>query len=263
MKVFNIAVVFAIFSVSMVWAQNPNVVLYMPFDEPPDGDLVKDLSIYENHGKIIGDVKWRKNGRFGGALEFSGTGKIEVPHSESLNLKGDMTLQIWFKTKEPQKGRFLIYKIHIGAGRNYEWGIYLTGGSQTVSMYLVDPQNQVKFVSKSGNWGDGEWHFLVGTYDGKAVRCYIDGELGGEVAWSGEVRTSEGSVVIGTWGGNYFIGMLDEARILNMALTPEQIKKDYENGYQFSPVVSSGKLATKWGEIKKSELSPHQIHASR
>lgn len=238
------------------WAVDPTVVLYMPFDDPPEGDLVRDLSIYGNHGRIIGGVKWRKDGKFGGAMEFLGNGKIEIPHSESLDLSKEMTLQIWFKTEVPQKGRFLLYKVHIGAGRNYEWGIYLTGGSKTVSMYVVDPSDQVKFVSGNGNWGDGEWHFLTGTYDGEKLRCYIDGELAGEVDWSRDVRRSEGPVVIGTWGGNFFTGMLDEARILKVALSSEQIKREYESGYETSPVDPAGDLPTMWGEIKGGGLIP-------
>ena len=106
----------------------------MSFDQPPIKEVIQDQSEYSNHGK------------FGGAMEFNGASKIEVPHSKSLNMSKEITLQIWFKTKLPQKGRFLIYKVHLGGRRNYEWGIYLTGGSKSVSMYLVEPNDTAKTV---------------------------------------------------------------------------------------------------------------------
>ena len=222
----------------------------MSFDQPPTKDTIQDQSEYDNHGTLIGKAKWIKGGKFGGAMEFDGASKIEVPHSKSLNMSKEMTLQIWFKTKLPQKGRFLIYKVHLGGGRNYEWGIYLTGGSKSVSMYLVEPNDTVKWVSKNGDWENNDWHFLVGTYDGKAVKCYIDGEQADKAPLAKVARTSEGSVFIGTWGNNFFTGLLDEARILDVALTEDAITEEFQNGYRPFTVESKNKLGLIWGRIK-------------
>jgi len=227
-----------------------NTVLYMSFDQAPNNKgVIEDESGYGNNGQIVGSVKWTKDGKFGGALEFDGASKIEVPHSDSLNLDKEITLEIWFKTKVPQKGRFLIYKVHSGGGRSYEWGIYLTGDSANVSMYVVKPNDEVKAVSKAGDYKDDSWHFLAGTYDGKTMKCYIDGEVV-SADWAAKIRTGNDPVVIGTWGNNYFTGFLDEARICNVALTEEQLKSDYENGYNLLAVNSAGKLSTLWAIIK-------------
>ena len=230
--------------------QPDNIVLYMSFDQPPIKDVVQDQSEYSNHGKIIGKSKWTKVGKFGGAMEFDGASKIEVPHSKSLNMSKEITLQIWFRTKLPQKGRFLIYKVHLGGGRNYEWGIYLTGGSKSVSMYLVEPNDTVKWVSKNGDWENDDWHFLVGTYDGEAVKCYIDGEQADKAPLAKAASTSEGSVFIGTWGNNFFTGLLDEARILDVALSEDAIKEEFQNGYRPFSVEPENKLGLTWGKIK-------------
>jgi hypothetical protein len=239
-----------VLSSAMAAPIDEKTVLYMSFDQEPEGDFVADESGYGNDGNIIGQgIEWIKDGKFGGALEFDGSSKIEVPHSESLNLDKGMTLEIWFRTEVPQKGRFLIYKIHLGGGtRNYEWGIYLTSDSTSVSTYVVKSDDEVKFISKTGDYMDGEWHFLAGTYDGKTVKCFIDGEV--ESTDCDDIRTSEGSVVIGTWGSNFFAGALDEPRICNVALTEDQLKSDYETGYDILAVDSAGKLSTTWAAIK-------------
>jgi len=225
-----------------------DAVLYMSFNQEPDGEVVEDESGRGNHGNIVGNgVDWIADGKFGGALEFDGASKIEIPHLDSLNLSEEMTLAIWFRTEVPQKGRFLIYKIHNGGGRNYQWGIYLTADSTAVSTYVVKPNDEVSTAGKTGDYMDGEWHFLAGTYDGEIIKCYIDGEV---IAtdWDGELRTGEGSVIIGTWNTNYFTGDLDEACIYDFALSEEEIKSDYENGY--TAVNSAGKLSATWAEIK-------------
>ncbi|MFC1716493.1 LamG domain-containing protein [Candidatus Poribacteria bacterium] len=224
-----------------------DAVLYMSFNQEPE-DMVEDESGYENHGDIVGlGVEWIADGKFGGAMEFDGTSKIEIPHSDSLNLGKEMTLEIWFRTEVPQTGRFMIYKLHNGGGRNYQWGIYLTAESTTVSTYVVKPNDEVAFISKGGDYKDGEWHFLAGTYDGETLTCYIDGEIVSK-AWVADIRTGDGPVVIGTWGANFFTGALDEAVIYNVALTEEQLRSDYENG--FIAVSPKGRLSTKWADIK-------------
>ena len=239
-----------ILSSAMAAPIDEKTVLYMSFDQEPDGDFVADESGYGNDGNIIGQgIEWTKDGKFGGALEFDGSSKIEIPHSDSLNLDKGMTLEIWFRTEVPQKGRFLIYKIHLGGGtRNYEWGIYLTTDSTNVSTYVVRSDDEVKYISKTGDYMDGEWHFLAGTYDGKTVTCFIDGQV--ESTDCDDIRTSEGAVVIGTWGSNFFAGALDEARICNVALTEDQLRSDYETGYDILAVDSAGKLSTTWAAIK-------------
>ena len=132
-------------------------------------------------------------------------------------------------------------------GRNYEWGIYLTGDSTSTSVYVVKPDDAVKAASVAGDYMDNEWHFLAGTYDGAILTCYVDGEAV-TAEWAAEIRTGEDPVVIGTWGTNFFTGVLDEARICNVALTEEQLKSDYEGGY--TAVSSPGKLSTTWAKIK-------------
>ncbi len=246
-----LAIVFGMLSMNGI-AEDLTTVLYMPFDAEPSKDIVEDSSVYENHGDIVGKgVKWTKEGRFGGAFEFDGASKIEIPHSDSLNLSKAMTAEIWFKTKVPQGGRFFIYKVHTGGGRNYEWGLYLTTDSTNLSVYIVDPKDEVVFPGKGGDWKDNIWHFLAGTYDGKVVKCYVDGELAASKDWPGHtIREGTGSVVIGTWGTNFFTGFLDEARLCNVALTDQQIKSDYENGYNIFAVGTVATIATTWGFMK-------------
>jgi len=74
------------------------------------------------------------------------------------------------------------------------------------------------------------WYHVVGVYDGSWVRIYVNGIPHG---WSspltGNVFDSDEPLKIGYYY-NTFNGTIDEARILNRALTPEEILADYNAG---------------------------------
>ena len=80
-----------------------------------------------------------------------------------------------------------------GGGRNYEWGIYLTGGRKTVSMYLVEPNNTVKWVGKNGDLENNDWPLYCRYVLRKSVKFYTDGEQADKIPTA---KISEGSVLI-------------------------------------------------------------------
>jgi hypothetical protein len=68
---------------------------------------------------------------------------------------------------------------------------------------------------------DNSWRYVVGTYDGKNVRLYLNGELVSSVPESGIMVPAASSVTLGTG----FVGSLDEIRIYNRALGQDEIKE--------------------------------------
>lgn len=252
---FGLTVLFTL--ASFAWSiEDPNTVLLMQFDEDlgklKPGDEVKDQTEYENHGVVNGNgIEWTKDGKFGGALTFDGNSYIELPHSDSLDIKDELTLEIWFKTTQPQKGKFLIMKGNAGATRNYFWGLYLTGQSGNVSFYMVNPKQDVGFISAEGDFDNDEWYYLAGTYDSKVLKLYLNGELKIEKEWENEIRTGEQPGCIGAWlaSKNCFAGSLDEVRISDIVRTDDEIAKTFVNGYVF-PVSPKGKISITWAELK-------------
>ncbi len=98
----------------------------------------------------------------------------------------------------------------------------------------------------TGIW-DGNWHHVVGTYDGTHVRLYVDGaEVGNgseAVNFLGYGLPDSNDLYIGTYGGiaGYsFDGLIDEPAVFNKALSAEEIQKMFEAGSDGKSVLAKG-----------------------
>src|SRR5438477_1457892 len=67
------------------------------------GSVLADVSGHNNNG-TISDASWVSNGKFGGALSFSGAldSLVTVPNSASLQLTEGVTLEAWVDPKSLQ-----------------------------------------------------------------------------------------------------------------------------------------------------------------
>ena len=75
------------------------------------------------------------------------------------------------------------------------------------------------------------WAHLATTYDGSALRLYVNGTEVATTTLSGAISTSAGAVRIGgnsIWGES-FQGRIDDVRIYNRALSATEIQTDMSN----------------------------------
>ena len=226
--------------------EEETVLLYL-FDEEV-ADEAADLSEFENHGEIT-DAEWTKDGKLGGALVFDGASSlIEVPHDESLFPGGDeLTIEAWFKPASFPAGHPPIARK--GSVPESGWGFDTPGGK--IRGFVYTAPGDAAVAQGATPMKLDTWHHLAMVYDGSEIRIYLDGELDGEVARKGDINENEASVWIGKKANEsvWLDGTVDELRILNIAITEEQIQKDMEEGITFAVEVT-GKLTTTWGRIK-------------
>jgi hypothetical protein len=72
------------------------------------------------------------------------------------------------------------------------------------------------------------WTHLAASYDGAAMRLYVNGVQVASRAQTGAIATSTDPLQIGgdSIYGQYFAGRIDEVRIYNRALSAAQIQSD-------------------------------------
>jgi hypothetical protein len=227
-----------------------NIVAMWLFDEG-QGKTVRDSSGNGNDGVINGDPEWVE-GRFGKGLKFDGVDDyISVPDSDSLDINGDqITIVAWIKGGGWPAANHIVRKLHDQA----QGTIYLLRVQpDTLRAYIATDVKRYQ-VNGATPLKTDKWYHAALVYDGSEIRVYLNGELDGSLPASGNIKTSNAELRIGRGDpAGYFVGVIDDVAIFNVALDEEGIKEIMEGGLKtnFLSVGPSGKLTTTWGEVKR------------
>ena len=222
------------------------LVLHLSFDAL-DGKVAKDRSEFGNDATFKGSPKLI-DGVFGKALEFDGKTSGQIPDHASLDIVDEITIEFWAIVKGGEA-------IQSGVEKGVAWvsGLYnlaalYNGGTILQFFDLPDACNDDNI---GPSIQDGEWHFLAGTWDGKTILLYIDGELEAEMACKGELKPNNDPLFIGARGGSgrFLTGALDEIKMYNYALTKAELLKDMEEPVTLH-VDAQDKLTTVWARLK-------------
>jgi hypothetical protein len=205
------------------------------------GTIVADFSGLGHNGFFAeGTPEWVE-GRFGNALKFDGTNKVEIPDHPDFHLTDAVSIALWAKPEDtqPEYAKFFCKQ----KSGEYPYGIqYNSSGSSiraTVNASArADSSSTPSFV--------GEWAHLCMTYDGSAVILYKDGEEAGRIDASGELQQNDLSLSIGgrLGSGQNFNGTIDDVYLFNHALSIEEIQTIMEGGggypYALGPEPADG-----------------------
>lgn len=230
-----------------------SLILYFSFDEV-DGDTTIDHSLYGNDGEMMGDPKLA-DGKFGKALQFNGESDwVEVPHDEILTVDESVTVMAWINTERHQGP----------AAQRWQGIVAKSNGPRSYSFYTEFPSECLHLsVGGAGSVCNGkvaldEWQHVVAQVDDGTHRYWINGENVGDFPGKppppGKADTA--SVLVGKTheGNREFLGLIDEVRIWNRALSEEEVIEQMESGFfEIFAVDPHQKLTTTWGHLKTSE----------
>lgn len=206
-----------------------DLVLHLPFDEG-GGTVAADISQSGFQATLEGDYKWT-SGKFGQAVTFTG-GRAEISESDSWNLP-HLTAMAWINpvsivptiNSNHWSNINLIYG-KAGSGPGDVLTLALTGGDD-VFFWINAGGNQALSVPDAGVQ-TGQWQHIAATFDGTAMRVFLDGEQIGEMAAQGSINTSTQKYVIGGRTGgseNDFDGAIDDLKVFDRALTTQEIQR--------------------------------------
>ncbi|MBT7402458.1 LamG domain-containing protein, partial [Candidatus Woesearchaeota archaeon] len=210
-------------------------ILNMPFDSNQSdriGSMIKDYSVVENNGTLIGDPEWTSSGQIGGAYEFDGASNyinLSDEGDDTFELQ-DLTVEMWIKAEALhddfvlQKGDssnpsgVVGYKVRTDTPSNtLQWGVSNGVGTTTLTEVIED----------------SSWYHFVGIYNGTDSILYVNGTFIDSSAVSSISYTGISDLIIGgsTKGGFAgWNGWVDDVRIYNRSLSEEQIQANYQAG---------------------------------
>jgi hypothetical protein len=192
--------------------------------EEASGSSVVDASTSLNNGTLGSGVSRTATGKFGRALTFNGTsGMVTVPNAASLALSSAMTLEAWVNPSlVVNEWRDVVYK----GNDNYYLMVSTNNGSRPAGGGLLGgAATEVFGVSALPI---NTWTHVATTFDGTALRLYVNGALVATVTKSGSLATSSNPLTLGgdPIYGQFFAGSLDEVRVYNRALSLAEIQSD-------------------------------------
>jgi len=211
--------------------QDTTLMGWWKFDEG-SGTTTVDSSTNGNHGAITG-ASWIL-GKVCNALDFDGTNdNVDIPSSSSLDITGDLTIQAWI---EPDSVSYIAQGEIIG-----KWA----AGDASYYFALKDGELQMRISSTGSDYYNYEetsnanlnintWYHLAGVYDASAqdIKLYING-VEESTTVIGTIPSSihsgsENVKIGGWWPGYYFDGIIDEVKIYNRVLTPNEISHIFD-----------------------------------
>jgi hypothetical protein len=209
-------------------ARDPSLLLWLPFDEAK-GASAADLSGQGNGGTVRGGAAWA-DGKSGKALRLDGRDDhVKVPDSGSINgAAGQITLSAWVYRSVDQPGPRCLIARQRGSGKEdqyvlgfrdnrYVFGVETTEGDRSVEGPVAPT---------------AQWFHLAGTYDGTAVRLYMNGKEVRSRVYSSSARLVQEPkpVIVGAAQNRpgddvqeAFAGIVDDVRIYARALGAAEV----------------------------------------
>ena len=177
-----------------------------------------------NHGALMGRSRLT-DGQFGRALELSGHDEwLELYRSPGLDVTGNqITLELWVQPGTWRESGPLLTK------GDHQFGLAQVDVG-TLEFYIHDGERVSVEAPVPADW-EGQWHHVAGTYDGRELVLWMDGERVGSIEHAGTIDHNPFPVNVGRNAalhgqehpGELANGLFDRVRIYDRALRADEL----------------------------------------
>ncbi len=229
MKQFLLTLFTTCFLCTALIAQSP--VAYYPFNGNAN-DAAGSIN-----GTVIGaTLTTNRFVQANTAYNFNGTGNhINLGNSTTLRPTAALTVSAWFNFTNAATGIF--GETIISCTENQGYGIFYVKATNQLVFYVFRNGIFADVAVNAGPYFAG-WHQITGTYDGRYMHLYLNGQLkdsddAGANYPIGYDNLTSLSIGADLNTGNvlnpnyHWHGNIDEVKIYNTALTQAQIQFDY------------------------------------
>lgn len=213
----------------------PGLVAAYGFNEA-QGSATIDVSGNALNGTVSNAT--RVAGRFGGALQFNGqsNSRVVVSNTPLLQMTNRFTMSAWVYPQTGSANEPTVIAKQNGSGLPYVMYSRGTGGIGPNAYVLVG--GAYRDAGTPAALPLNTWSHLATTYDGAALRVFVNGVEVASAAISGNVAGGNGSLLIGNntmFPNEAFVGRIDEVRVYNRPLTAAEIEADLNTALPDTP----------------------------
>lgn len=160
------------------------------------------------------------------------------------------SLTAWVRL-ETLPGYMKVLAKYTTAGNQLEWQFYIDAtGHIVLGCYKSDGTAQIRAASDGAVAADGEWYHIAGTYDGSesanGIETYIDGALQSSTPTTAGTYTGmtngTAKVEIGRGTDGNYDGIIKNAKVYSVELTPAEVLTDSQGGHKAANLVAWWKL---------------------
>jgi hypothetical protein len=227
---------------TLAWAGG--VIAYWKVDETT-GTTANDASVNLRHGTLgnftfdigtIASAKVNRGLRYDGANDY-----VSATNATVFQVTKALSISAWIKGDSWGSGSDVDVILRKGDGSPNNWQLAVEDGY--VALHLDG--NDGSGVRGNTQLKANRWYHVVGTWDGSNVRIYVNGVLDmTPTARAAPILTDTRPVYVGGRNGSdMFDGILDDVRMYNHAIQPDEIDALVAQG------AYAGALIIEWTEI--------------
>lgn len=173
---------------------------------------------------------WTSTGKVNRGIIFDGTDDyVNISDNTALDSTTDISISAWFKTTSAAGSNAIFSK---SAASHATAPVYLYTSAGSVNALVGNGTSSFAISTPLSTYNDGNWHHTTLTIMGSTLSVYVDGTLKVTQTFTGTRSTNTNAAYIGRAdiGTTYFSGALDEVKFFAFALTPEQVRQEYNLG---------------------------------
>lgn len=205
------------------------LIAHWAFDEE-QGAIAEDSSSMGVDAEFTGDFDWG-DGIIGGALELGGTnGRATLDTMGAFNVT-TFSISAWFRCENAD--RFRTITSRNAEWQNRQWWLtiwqnnYGGHGNGVLAFRMSPVSGTYVDLASEARVDDNEWHHAIVTVDSESgeANLYLDGELVDTITGFSSPKFPSVAPSIGvdpSGSGRYFYGAIDDLRIYNRVLNPNE-----------------------------------------
>jgi hypothetical protein len=222
---------------------NDNPSFFWPLNDT--GSTASDASPNSFNGTYTGGTTQGAAGPLTGSTATSFDGQSGNVYAQTaVNGPQAFSVEGWFKTTANTGGKLIGFGGNqTGSSGSYDRHIYMMNDGQLVFGVW---NNATETIETPNVYNDGQWHYVVATYDGTNMAFYVDGRLAGTTT-SSSAQPYTGYWRVGgdnlngwnldEWGSNsqgttqpysyYFNGTIADVAVYPTALAAAQVQAHF------------------------------------